>query len=427
MIDVVVGGMYGDEGKGKVVNHLANKNKYDYIFRVNASTNASHTVHIGGNTYVTKQLPSSFGSESSLVVSPGAVMNILEFEEELRSRPDIDAIRKKIFVAGNIPIILPGYIEHEKNDGRKNSIGTTNQGTGVAQIARVARHAVTLFDVKLTMKEGLAKLVDKIRTSYNSLGIKRYSSQCVSDAAKLHDAYSNILDIIDDFCVDYSRFLFNLDKESDILIEGCNGVMLDNVHGLWPYVTSCSTTVAALLGYANLSPKFLRDTYVVMGIYSVCLNKRPFLTEITDNAMIDAISTVTNEVDPAENMMRRIGWFDVPTARRALLGHSGCKLILTKLDALGGDIKGKMCTHYLRNDNDEPILFDDINEIEQCTPVYAEFDKYDDFINALEELLGVEIPFVSDGKDSSEIITLRYHVNRTNSLLAIAEGKDSLR
>lgn len=407
MIDIVVGGMYGDEGKGKIVNYLARKNNYDYIFRVNASTNASHTVEIDGKVYITKQLPSSFGCNSSLVVSPGAVMNLLEFKEELYSRPDIENLRENVFVAGTIPIILPGYIESEKNDGRKNSIGTTNQGTGVAQIARVARHAVTLFDVKRATRSGFMKLVDKIQASYDSLGIERTHSQCVVDASMLCCTYLNIINIIDSFCVDYTSFLFNIDHRAEILIEGCNGVMLDNIHGLWPYVTSCSTTVSALMGYANLSPKFLRDTYVVMGIYSVCLNKRPFLTEITDQSVIDHINSVTNEVDPAENMMRRIGWFDVPTARRALLGHFGCKLILTKLDALGGDITGKMCTHYRRKNSTELILPDDINEIEQCEPVYKEFEMYDEFINMLELFLDVEIPFVSDGKDSSKIIELR--------------------
>jgi adenylosuccinate synthase len=407
MIDIVVGGMYGDEGKGKIVNYLARKNNYDYIFRVNASTNASHTVEIDGKVYITKQLPSSFGCNSSLVVSPGAVMNLLEFKEELYSRPDIENLRENVFVAGTIPIILPGYIESEKNDGRKNSIGTTNQGTGVAQIARVARHAVTLFDVKRATRSGFMKLVDKIQASYDSLGIERTHSECVVDASMLCDTYLNIINIIDSFCVDYSDFLFNLEHDANILVEGCNGVMLDNVHGLWPYVTSCSTTVAALMGYANLSLDLLRDTYLVMGIYNVCLNKRPFLTEIKDQPIIDRINSVTNEVDPAENMMRRIGWFDVPAARRALLGHRNCKLILTKLDALDGDIEGKMCTHYKGKNKTVLILPDDVNEIESYEPVYKSFDTYDAFITMLETLLDVEIPFVSDGKDSSKIIEWR--------------------
>ena len=136
-VDVIVGGLYGDEGKGKVVSNLGKK--YDYIFRVNASTNASHTVVLeDGKQFVTKQLPSVFGKEDiKFVVAPGAVLNLHALRSELETRNDLKKIYNKVTIASSISLLIDPYIDRNKNQNHSKKYGSTNQGTGNAIIVKL--------------------------------------------------------------------------------------------------------------------------------------------------------------------------------------------------------------------------------------------------------------------------------------------------
>lgn len=283
-VDVIVGGLYGDEGKGKVVSKLGTN--YDYIFRVNASTNASHTVVLENqNSFITKQLPSVFYHKNiNFVIAPGAILNLHALKEELESRKDLDDIYNHVTVASSITLLITPYIERNKSQNHSKKYGSTNQGTGNAILARDARHSIKLVDVFNTVNKyiSLEDLASKIKES--CLELDRYFYQNKTDEYYYQEAlllvsdYRDIKNMIGDFCKDYTDFLYHLEDDKKILIEGCNGIMLDNLYGLNPYTTSASTSVNALLNGANISPYFLNDTYVIITGYFCCLNKRPFLT-----------------------------------------------------------------------------------------------------------------------------------------------------
>lgn len=165
-VDVIVGGLYGDEGKGKIVSYLGNKNNYQYVFRVNASTNASHSVQLEGSNeiIVTKQLPSVFFNENvKFVVGPGAVLNLKALMEEVYARPD--NLKNKVNIASTICLLIEPYIEKTIGSTISKSLGSTNQGTGVAVVSRTRRHCLRLYDVqncvqgRITMEELIKKII----------------------------------------------------------------------------------------------------------------------------------------------------------------------------------------------------------------------------------------------------------------------------
>jgi len=426
-VDVIVGGLYGDEGKGKVVSNLG-KN-YDYIFRVNASTNASHTVVLGdGKKFVTKQLPSVFGKEDiKFVVAPGAVLNLHALRLELESRNDLDKIYNKVTIASSISLLINPYIDCNKEQNHSKKYGSTNQGTGNAIIARDARHSVKLKDVKNVINKTVSfeSLVDKIKESCFELDKSFYQDKAneyfVLEANSLMEDYKRIEELIGDFCKDYSNFLYNIESDSNILIEGCNGIMLDNLHGLNPFTTSSSTSINSLLNGANISPCYLNEMYVIITGYFCCLNKRPFLTEMESNEA-DKLYKYNSEVDDAENMKRRLGWFDLPTLRKSLIGHKKAKLILNKLDIMQDLDVVKVCDYYLNENGDKIyVMPDDTHELKKLRPHYKEFkgwgniDNIDknsiptslkEYIKYIEKETKEKVAYIGVGRKDKDLIEL---------------------
>ena len=426
-VDVIVGGLYGDEGKGKVVSNLGTK--YDYIFRVNASTNASHTVVLeDGNRFVTKQLPSVFGKDNiKFVIAPGAILNLHALRLELESRNDIEKIYNKVTIASSISLLINPYIDRNKSQCHSKKYGSTNQGTGNAIIARDARHSLKLVDIQNTISNVISfkTLVNKIKESCYELDKSFYQDKkddyYVTEAKLLIEDFNKIKDLVGNFCKDYSNFLYNIDSNANILIEGCNGIMLDNLHGLNPFTTSASTSINSLLNGANISPCYLNEMYVIITGYFCCLNKRPFITEMKDEEA-NKLYKYNSEVDDAENMKRRLGWFDLPTLKKSLIGHKNAKLILNKLDIMQDLEKVKICDYYLdENNNKIYVMPDDVELLKKLKPHYKEFngwgniDNIDrdhipkslkDYINYIEKETKEKVAYIGIGRKDNDLIKL---------------------
>ena len=428
-VDVIVGGLYGDEGKGKIVSYLGNVNNYDYVFRVNASTNASHCVQLEGSNdiIVTKQLPSVFfNKDVKFVVGPGAVLNLKALKDEVYARPD--DLKNKVSIASTICLLIEPYIEKTIGSTISKSLGSTNQGTGVAVVARTRRHCLRLYDVencvkgKLTVKELVEKInFTSLETDFEYFS-KKEESYFFKIAEDLISEYKAIVEKIGEFSVDYTQFLNAIPENSKILIEGCNGIMLDNLHGLNPYTTSASTAVNALMNGANISPYHLNETYIICTGYFCCLNKRPFLTEMEDKDA-EKIYINNDEVDNAEGMKRRIGWFDLPTLRKALTGHEGAKLVINKLDIMKDLEIIKICTEYSLSDGRiVEYMPDNLLELQGAKPVYREFEGWGDisqatckeelpktlldFLSYLEKETHFEIAFIGNGRGQNSVIRI---------------------
>lgn len=431
VVDVIVGGLYGDEGKGKVVSFLGNENNYDYVFRVNASTNASHSVQLDDSEglIITKQLPSVFFNDNvKFVVGPGAVMNLTALAEEVYSRPD--DLYGKVIIASSICLLIEPYIEKTIGSTISKEIGSTNQGTGVAVVARTRKHCLRLYDVQnavegfITVDDLINKIIFTSMETDKEYFSKKDRSYFISIAKKLMNEYVDIKNEIGQFSYDYTKFLSEMPENSKVLIEGCNGIMLDNLHGLNPYTTSASTSINALLNGANISPYDLRKTYIIITGYFCCLNKRPFLTEMTEEEA-EKIYRNNDEVDNAEGMKRRVGWFDLPTLRKALIGHRGAKLIMNKLDIMKDLDVIKVCTHYqVKDGRIVDYMPDNIAELEGATPIYKKLEGWGNiedidnatklpfnlefFIRFIEKELGLnfKVEYIGNGRKQKALIKM---------------------
>lgn len=377
--DIVVGGFLGDEGKGKYIGLIGPQ--YDAVMRVNATTNAGHCVSDGEHTWVTRQLPSVFFPERTmLLLAPGALVNLVALAEEVEQRPDREQLANKVKVASSASLVLRPYIE--KGQGFMSQLlGSTHQGMGPSAVARAARHALHVYDIAAAVRGGAneqQQVIDKIRvTCLETLGTEGMAN--ISEPSQYFQtifeenvqAYHRIQRVIGDFAIDYTHYLLSvLQAQSQrVLIEGCNGMLLDNLHGAHPHVTSTSTNIAAMMCGANLSPTDVARTVVVLAAYCTCLGKRPFPTE-----MFDADATHfyqhCNEVDVAEQHRRRIGWLDIPALRKSLAGCHGAVLHINKLDVLGGLPEIKICTHYRVHEQEFAMLPDDPYLYPQLIPQY---------------------------------------------------------
>ena len=430
-VDVIVGGLYGDEGKGKIISYLGDENKYDYVFRVNASTNASHSVQLDNSNevIVTKQLPSVFFNKNiKFVVGPGAVLNLEALKEEILQRPDIQEIKNRVYIASSISMLIKPYIEKNRNGEISTKLGSTNQGTGIAVVARTRRQCIRLYDIENVVDGEMTKeeLKQKIRFSCEELDKEFYKSKTEEYYEKIIEElvkdYKIIKKKIGNFSVDYTKFLASISENSKILIEGCNGIMLDNIHGLNPYTTSASTSISSLINGANLSPYLLDKSYIVATGYFCCLNKRPFVTEMEPEDA-EKIYQNNSEVDGAEGMLRRVGWFDMPTLKKALIGHKKSELIINKLDIMKDFKEVKVCTNYvLPNGEKLEYMPDNLSVLNKVKPEYKIFKGWGeianikdyndipkelkDFIKFIEEETKFKIAFIGIGRKKSDLIKL---------------------
>ncbi len=387
--DVIVGGFFGDEGKGKYVGAVGHG--YDAVLRVNASTNAGHCVNDGETTHVTRQLPSVFyPGETLLVIAPGALLNPLALRDEVEGRPDVDGLQGKLKVASSVSLVIRPYIE--KGQGfMSNHIGSTHQGTGPSAVARAARHSLHLYDVQAAAGGGEQRdaVLQKLkRTCVETLPLRFAAEPESEEHLRYYDevltelcaAYERVRELTGEFCVDYSRFIIDLqDGGGKVLVEGCNGMLLDNLHGALPHVTSAPTNIGAMICGANLSPAVVDRAIVVISSYATCLGKRPFPTECSDAEATHFFENC-NEVDPAEHNRRRIGWIDLPGLRKALAGSRGAELHMNKLDVLSGLDKIKVCTHYLVDGQRLDVLPDDPLQYARAEAVYELVDGWSEQI-----------------------------------------------
>jgi adenylosuccinate synthase len=285
-------------------------------------------------------------------------------------------------VASSVALLIRPYVEKGQG-GRSLQLGSTHQGTGPAAVARTARHALRLWDVQHAVagdEAARAAVLGRIAETCRETQPDRFGRDAVADDRYHREvleenltAWRGLEEALGPFCVDYTRFLLEALRQGDrrVLLEGCNGLLLDYLHGALPHVTSASTGVSAMLSGANLAPADAGTVTVVMAAYATCLGKRPFPTEMPP-ALAAPLLTRCNEVDVAVGAPRRLGWLDLPALRKALAGCAGAVLHLNKLDALTGTSPLRICTHHRVDDQELAVMADDPDAVAQARPRYLE-------------------------------------------------------
>lgn len=296
---VVVGGFFGDEGKGKIISYLAMKDNPKIIVRGGAGPNAGHTIRDGDKIYKVRMLPSGFlNKNAKVMIGPGVVINPTVLLKEIQ---DFDASGRS-FIDKHCGIIEESHIIRDSKGELKEKIGSTGSGTGPANADRAMR----------VLK--LAKDIDYL------------SSLIVDVPAEINSALS---------------------LNQNVLVEGTQGTFLSLWHGTYPFVTSKDVTASGICADVGLGPKKVDEVIVVFKSYVTRVGTGPLAKELT---LAEAESKGWSEFGTVTGRQRRAADFDFDLARRAIMLNSATQISITKLDVIFPDCAGKTSFEKLSKD-----------------------------------------------------------------------------
>ena len=420
---VIMGSQWGDEGKGKMTDWLAQK--ADMIVRYQGGNNAGHTIAFNGKTYKLQLIPSGiFEPQKINVIGNGVVVNPKALLSELQMLEDAGVTPSNLKISSRAHLILPYHIQldiaQEKQRGDQK-VGTTHNGIGPAYMDKADRIGIRMCD--LLEKDTFATKLKENLAQKNALFEKIYGEEPF-DFDSLFDEYYEYGQRLKDYVADTSVIVNEaIDAGKNVLFEGAQGIMLDLDHGTYPYVTSSNPVVGGALAGAGVGPQSLTKMVGVCKAYSTRVGEGPFPTELT-NETGDWIREKAHEYGTVTGRPRRIGWFDAVAMRHAKRVSGMNCLSLNLLDIFTGLKKVKICTAYMLDGQQIDYYPASLKELEQCEPVYEEFDgwtedisavtKYDQlpanakkYLNRIEELTGLQLMTISVGPSREQTITLK--------------------
>ncbi|OUN00704.1 MAG: adenylosuccinate synthase [Paenibacillaceae bacterium ZCTH02-B3] len=416
---VVVGAQWGDEGKGKITDFLAEQ--ADVVARYQGGNNAGHTILIQGNKYKLTMIPSGIFSENKLcVIGNGMVINPAALVEE------IGYIRKSGFSTDNLRIsdrahiIMPYHIvldELEEDRKADLKIGTTRKGIGPCYADKAARSGIRMAD--LMEPEVFEAKARRLIEEKNRMIVKLYDGQPL-DADRIIREYLEYAEVLRPYVTDTSVVLNDaIDGGRKVLFEGAQGVMLDIDHGTYPYVTSSSPSAGGVCTGTGVGPSKIRQIIGVAKSYTTRVGDGPFPTEITGE-LADWIRNRGNEFGTVTGRPRRVGWFDSVVVRHARRVSGLTGLALNSLDVLSGLETVRICTAYRLPGGELVEHYPaSLSVLAKCEAVYEELPGWKEdisgartledlpentrrFVRRVSELTGVPIVIFSVGRDREQ-------------------------
>lgn len=420
---VVIGAQWGDEGKAKITDLLAQD--ADLIIRYQGGCNAGHTVVAHGKTFKFHLIPSGILYKGkTCLIGNGTVVLPEYFEQEIAGlkKENIDLSGLKISPLATIT--MPWHTEvdgYSEDNAQKGKIGTTKKGIGPTYTDKMARIALKIED--LYSKEALKEKLDVILPLKNKqlkevYGLKTYSKE---EVLKLCEKYGKIFEPY--VCFDWQEMLHKFKKEGKkVLFEGAQGVMLDVDYGTYPFVTSSNPVGGGACTGSGYGPKMIDEIIGVAKAYVTRVGEGPFVTELTDK-IGDTIREVGHEFGVTTGRPRRCGWFDAVTMKYACLVGGLTSVALTKIDVFDSFDEIKVCTAY-KDKRDGKIYNSyptDVYIHKYLEPIYETHKgwgqditcvrKYEDlplnarkYLERLEQLLDTPISIVSVGPDREQTI-----------------------
>ena len=342
---VIVGAQWGDEGKGKVTDLLAEQ--ADAVVRFQGGNNAGHTIVRDGKTWKLHLMPSGILQPGKLcVIGNGVVIDPKVLTDELdglrRERVDITSLK----ISANAHLIMPYHLmlDHagEAKLG-KLQIGTTRRGIGPCYADKAARLGIRvqdLLDEKILKKKIVAALEPK------RLSLRPFAKDPRLDLQTITEEYLTYGHRLEPFIADTSRLVLDLlDENRVVLFEGAQGALLDIDHGTYPFVTSSNPVAGAACIGAGVGPRDIDEVWGVTKAYGTRVGAGPFPTEL-EGALADELRERGGEYGTTTGRARRVGWLDLVALRYAARLNSLTALAVTKLDVLSGLETIRVCTRY---------------------------------------------------------------------------------
>jgi adenylosuccinate synthase len=427
MVIAVIGAQWGDEGKGKIVDLLAER--FDVVVRYQGGHNAGHSVQIGDQSFVLHLLPSGVVHPGkTCVLGNGMVIDPKAFFEEADRlmAQGITITPERVKVSSRAHLILPYHraLDHTSEERLGNErVGTTLRGIGPAYEDKAGRRGIRVADA--LVPEVLRSRIERNLEDANRI-IVAYGGSPL-DAQTIFDETSVVVERLAPFICDTSHFLNQAATRGEsILLEGAQATLLDVDHGTYPFVTSSSTVVGGALVGAGLAPRHLTGVLGIVRTYTTRVGEGPFPTEMLEGEaeLGQMIRERGREYGASTGRPRRCGWFDAFATRYAAEINGFSSVALTKLDVLDALDEIKVCVGY-KLDGSEceslPAVSQDLRRVE---PVFARLPGWKSstfgvtemsvlpsaarrYIKFLSQQIGVEIGLVSTGPERSQTIIVR--------------------
>jgi adenylosuccinate synthase len=417
---IAVGAQWGDEGKGKMVDMLAEKARY--VVRFNGGDNAGHTVVNPHGEFKLRLTPSGiFYKNTTSIIGNGVVINpaVLNSEVDGLNKRGIDT--SKLLISDRAHLIMPYHIRQEGLEEEalgSKAIGTTLKGIGPAFADKVARMGIRAGD--LLDKEVLRERLTTVLELKNKLLTRVYGAKPLS-FDEIYEQYCAYADRWASHICDTSAVLAAaIDHNESILLEGAQGFLLDPDFGTYPFGTSSSPTAAnACLG-AGIAPNKITHILGVFKAFQTRVGAGPMPTELKD-ATGDMIRERGHEYGTVSDRPRRCGWFDTVAARFSVRINGFNSIAVTRLDILDVIPRLKICTDYTLDGRTIDYFPASIPALGKCQPVYEELPgwekptdnirKFKDlpqnaqrYVKRLEELIGCPVSLISVGKSRERTI-----------------------
>ena len=419
---VVVGTQWGDEGKGKATDYLADR--MDLVVRYQGGNNAGHTILAEGHTLKLQLIPSGIlYPHITSVIADGVVVDPRVLLDEMDGLSALGVDPSRLVVSGNCHMIMPYHLELERVTERflgKNALGTTKRGIGPAygdKAARIGLRIQDLFDEKIFREKLEIVLKEKNQV------LTRVYGRLPLVAETIVEDYLRYAERLRPIVVETSKLIHDaLERGENVLLEGAQGTMLDLDKGTYPFVTSSNPVTGYALASAGIGPRHVERVIGITKAYVTRVGAGPFPTEDHGDEG-ERLGERGHEFGTVTGRKRRCGWFDAVVLRYAARLNGLTELFLTKLDVLSGFETVKVCTAY-RAEGD---TFDDVpphqSLFHAAEPVYEELDGWDEdltgartaedlpkaargYLDRVAELVDVPIGVVSVGPGREQSLPL---------------------
>jgi adenylosuccinate synthase len=424
---VVVGAQWGDEGKGKIVDLLAER--FDIVVRFQGGHNAGHSVQVGNQSFVLHLLPSGIVHEGkTCVLGNGMVIDPKAFFEEADrlSAQGIQVTPERVKISSRAHLILPYHraLDHTSEERLGNEkVGTTLRGIGPAYEDKAGRRGIRVADA--LVPEVLRSRIERNLEDANRI-IEAYGGERL-DAETIITETTAILERLAPFIADTSHFLNQAAaSRRTILLEGAQATLLDVDHGTYPFVTSSSTTVGGACVGTGLAPKHITGVLGIVRTYTTRVGEGPFPTEMVagEEELGQLIRERGREYGASTGRPRRCGWFDAFATRYAAEINGFSSVALTKLDVLDALEEIKVCVGYTLDGKKCESLPSVSHELRRVEPIYETLPGWKtstlgttqlsdlprearEYVNFLSNQIGVQIGLISTGPERSQTIVVR--------------------
>ena len=419
---VVIGSQWGDEGKGKITDFLAEK--ADVVVRSQGGNNAGHTIVFNNRKFALHLIPSGiFNPKTINIMANGMVINPFALVDELEQIKKEGIVNFNLFISNRAHVVMPYHIEldelYEELKG-EDAVGTTKKGIGPAYMDKIARTGVRFSDI--INENSLYKKIDiALRFANNIL---KSNNKETFDTQNLYEQILSVGKTLKPYITDTSVLLNNLIEENkNILFEGAQGSMLCIDHGTYPYVTSSSPTASSVPLNSGISPDKITDVIGVTKAYTTRVGAGVFPTEFEDD-IARQIREVGHEYGTTTKRPRRIGWLDMVVLKHVKRINGLNHLSIMLLDVLTNIKELKICTNYILNGKVIDYIPADYDEYKKCIPQYITLPGWNEditkikkfselpnncknYLTTIEKLLDTKVTIVSVGPDRLQTVTLK--------------------